>query len=136
MKKSKAFTLAEVLITLVIIGIVAAITVPSLLQSTQDKEYHSKLRKNISIIKQAFNLAQVNEGMMGDNTAIVNSVGIENSSDVVSGWGISLGLSKYINTNKICTRVSSTQLEKCNNTDIEELKQRWDGKNIPTYMCY
>lgn len=34
----RAFTLAETLITLAIIGVVAAITIPSLMQSTQDAE--------------------------------------------------------------------------------------------------
>ena len=34
----KAFTLSEVLITLVIIGIIAAITVPNIIQSSQNKE--------------------------------------------------------------------------------------------------
>ncbi|MBQ8887767.1 MAG: prepilin-type N-terminal cleavage/methylation domain-containing protein, partial [Candidatus Gastranaerophilales bacterium] len=33
--KKFGFTLAEVLITLVIIGVIAAITVPSILQTTQ-----------------------------------------------------------------------------------------------------
>ena len=34
----KAFTLAEVLITLVIIGIIAAITIPALMNNTNDEE--------------------------------------------------------------------------------------------------
>ena len=37
MKKNSAFTLAEVLITLGIIGIVAAMTLPSLIAKYQDK---------------------------------------------------------------------------------------------------
>lgn len=36
-KKAKAFTLAEVLITLGIIGVVAALTIPALMQNIQDK---------------------------------------------------------------------------------------------------
>lgn len=35
---SKGFTLAEVLITLVIIGIIAAITVPAIIQTTEKQE--------------------------------------------------------------------------------------------------
>ncbi len=42
---SKGFTLAEVLITLVIIGIIAAITVSSIIVSTQKRETVSKLKK-------------------------------------------------------------------------------------------
>lgn len=40
-----AFTLAEVLITLGIIGVVAAMTMPSLIQNTKEKEAISKLKK-------------------------------------------------------------------------------------------
>ena len=41
----RAFTLAEVLITLAIIGIVAAITIPGLVQSYKKTEYSTKLKK-------------------------------------------------------------------------------------------
>ena len=52
-KKSKGFTLAEVLITLVIIGIIAALTVPTLNQSTHGEEYRSAFKKSISALNQA-----------------------------------------------------------------------------------
>jgi len=42
MKKNKGFTLAEVLITLTIIGVVAALTIPSLLANVSDKTYDAK----------------------------------------------------------------------------------------------
>lgn len=48
-----AFTLSEVLITLVIIGIVAAITIPALMNNTNAHEYRSALKKAISGINQA-----------------------------------------------------------------------------------
>lgn len=48
-----AFTLAEVLITLGIIGIIAAITIPTLLQSTNDIELKSAWKKTYSAIAQA-----------------------------------------------------------------------------------
>lgn len=41
----KAFTLAEVLITLGIIGIVCAMTLPALIQKNQDKELISRAKK-------------------------------------------------------------------------------------------
>lgn len=40
----KGFTLAEVLITLGIIGVVSAMTMPSLIQSTQNKELEVRLK--------------------------------------------------------------------------------------------
>lgn len=55
----KAFTLAEVLITLLVIGIVAAVTIPNLINDTQNQEYkvackaaYSKLNQAIIQIKQ------------------------------------------------------------------------------------
>jgi prepilin-type N-terminal cleavage/methylation domain-containing protein len=54
--KPHAFTLAEVLISLVIIGVIAAITVPTLIQKYQEQAFKSALKKNYSILQQAFNL--------------------------------------------------------------------------------
>ncbi len=48
--KKFAFTLAEVLITLGIIGIVAAMTLPSLIIRNQNKALEAGLKKNYSII--------------------------------------------------------------------------------------
>jgi prepilin-type N-terminal cleavage/methylation domain-containing protein len=49
---SKAFTLAEVLIALVVIGVIAAITVPNIIQSTKKKELHSAFLKTYSELNQ------------------------------------------------------------------------------------
>lgn len=51
-----AFTLAEVLITLGIIGIVASLTIPALIQSVQDNEFKNKMKKEYSVLSQAFGL--------------------------------------------------------------------------------
>lgn len=52
--KKQAFTLAEVLITLGIIGIVAAMTLPNLIANYQKKIYVNQLRKTVSIVEQGF----------------------------------------------------------------------------------
>lgn len=54
------FTLAEVLITLGIIGVVAALTIPSLLQKANDRARIEALKKAYSTISNAYNLA-INE---------------------------------------------------------------------------
>ena len=51
--KSAAFTLAEVLITLGIIGVVAAMTMPSLVQNYQKKALETGLKKSYSVLSQA-----------------------------------------------------------------------------------
>ena len=63
MKKSKnGFTLAEVLITLVIIGVIGALTVPALIQNTQKQEYVSALKKAYSTLSQAAQQIIAEEG--------------------------------------------------------------------------
>lgn len=54
----KAFTLAEVLITLSIIGIVAALTMPTLIQNHKKHEASARLKKFYSIISQAILLSE------------------------------------------------------------------------------
>lgn len=60
--KSKAFTLAEVLITIGIIGVVAALTLPSLIENHQKKVVATKLKAFNSIMAQAFNTAKSDYG--------------------------------------------------------------------------
>ena len=52
-KINKGFTLSEVLITLVIIGVVAAITVPILMHQYRWKQYRTGLLKAVSSLNQA-----------------------------------------------------------------------------------
>lgn len=49
----KAFTLAEILIVIGIIGIIAEITIPDLVQKTQDLEYKTAYKRAYSIASQA-----------------------------------------------------------------------------------
>lgn len=57
----KAFTLAETLITLAIIGIVAAMTIPSLVQKYQEKVLITKLKKFYAELSYAHNMSIANE---------------------------------------------------------------------------
>lgn len=59
-----AFTLAEVLITLGIIGIVASMTLPAMIRNHRKKEITVKLRYSISILNNAFRLAVADYGDM------------------------------------------------------------------------
>lgn len=61
--KKLGFTLAEVLITLVIIGVIAAMTVPTLMNNTNAQEYRSALKKAISGLNQALTLNYALEGL-------------------------------------------------------------------------
>ena len=61
--KFKGFTLAEVLITLMIIGIVAALTIPSVISNYQQQEFKTGLKKAVSVLNEAIqtNIAQEGE---------------------------------------------------------------------------
>lgn len=56
-KRQKAFTLAEVLITLSIIGVVAAITIPTLMQNMNDNAFRVAYKRAYSDMSQAFEQA-------------------------------------------------------------------------------
>jgi len=58
--------LAEVLITLGIIGVVAAMTMPTLIQKHQKVETVTRLKKSYSVISQAFAAAQAKHGDIAD----------------------------------------------------------------------
>ncbi len=60
--KRPAFTLAEVLITLGIIGVVAALTIPTLMANHRKKVVETKLEKIYSVMNQAINLTNAEYG--------------------------------------------------------------------------
>ena len=57
MKRHAGFTLAEVLITLGIIGVVAAMTIPTLMSNTGRAEFKTAFKKVISAVNQAVTLS-------------------------------------------------------------------------------
>lgn len=58
----KAFTLAEILITLGIIGVVAAMTMPVLIENYKKKQTVTQLKKIYSALQQSIQLSQNNYG--------------------------------------------------------------------------
>jgi len=76
----KAFTLAEILITLGVIGIVAAMTIPNLIQKNFERTTIAKLRETQSLLSQAVRMAEEEYGnvegwgLTGQNTASANII--------------------------------------------------------------
>ncbi|MDR1168252.1 MAG: type II secretion system GspH family protein [Heliobacteriaceae bacterium] len=64
--KRTAFTLAEVLITLGIIGVVAAMTMPALITNYKKAETITRLKKAYSIVQQAIKLSEAENGPIVD----------------------------------------------------------------------
>ena len=69
---SKGFTLAEILITIGIIGVVAAITIPLLIQNSNSKKFVTQFKKSLSTLNQAAISAQAQYDMDYSLLTMVN----------------------------------------------------------------
>lgn len=56
MRKFKAFTLGEVLVTLAIIGVISAVTIPATMQQSAEKKYAAQAKKALSTLQNAIDL--------------------------------------------------------------------------------
>ncbi|MEE3350252.1 MAG: type II secretion system protein, partial [Candidatus Gastranaerophilaceae bacterium] len=66
MKRKCAFTLAEVLITLGIIGVVAALTLPTVISNYKKSEVTNKLKVVYSLLNQAYKLSTIDNGYISE----------------------------------------------------------------------
>src|SRR5574344_1363304 len=68
--KKFAFTLAEVLIVLGIIGVVAALTIPNLIKHTQEQETVSQLQKVYTTLSEAYKSAENDYGIRSEERRV------------------------------------------------------------------
>lgn len=139
--KKFGFTLAEVLITLVVIGVVAAMTVPAINQQTNNEQFKSAAFKNTSVLNNAIsrNYAFTSEkidyykdaddfktNFFFQNFNILN--GSENASN---DWGekIEVETSFYLNDG---AKYGIT--EKITNNCDYDTKNKYD--NMPCFFVY
>jgi len=80
--KKNSFTLAEILITLGIIGIVASLTIPSLIQNYRDKETVTKLKKVYTTLSQALIQTINDNGTTVDNWNLIRGDSAEGSQNL------------------------------------------------------
>ena len=110
MKKRVAFTLAEVLITLTIIGVIAALTIPNLMQKWEDNAEISALKTAYSIIDNAIKIAIAENGP-------IDSWDWPTNPDTQYGTGneefFGRTIAKYLKVKTFCT--SSWGYNKCTN---------------------
>lgn len=92
--RSNGFTLAEILITLGIIGVVSAMTIPNLISTVSKREIESRLKEDYSI------LAQVNRRMIADE-ADMNPQIADGSRAAINQWFDSYIL-PYMNVARVC----------------------------------
>ena len=93
----KAFTLAEVLITLGIIGVVAALTMPALIAKYKEKETIVRLKKAYSMMSQAYQLA-INENGAPENWNLIAQASPEGAENFLNT------IAPYLKITKNCGR--------------------------------
>lgn len=114
--KEKAFTMAEVLITLGIIGIIAALTIPQLIKNYQAKVYETAFKKSYSNISKAYLMTknELGESNLLKGYAVYNAEKNEypNAKIFISTFYKQIGvvnkakpytLRNYNNTNQLAT---------------------------------
>ena len=80
-----AFTLAEVLITLGIIGVVAAMTMPSLIANYQKQQIVAQLKREYNVVSNALRAAQADNGDT-ENWELGNVGTIQSASDFADNY--------------------------------------------------
>ena len=119
----KAFTLAEILITMGIIGVVSAMTVPALNQSWQRDAYTTQLRKIYSEVAQAAVRCKTDNNVQSllearINASTIKEKFIDNNFTVIKHCASKSGClaDKYKTVNG--TTVESKDFHACNTVDV------------------
>ena len=86
------FTLSEVLITLVILGVIAAMTIPTTIAKVETQERQARVKKTFSTISNAFTRSQADLG---------NFVLEDLNEDSINEWYYTY-IKPYLSTLKIC----------------------------------
>ncbi len=127
-----AFTLAEVLITLGIIGVVAALTIPTLVSKIGKRQLESQIKTSYSTIAQT--MRAVESDGVGFDMAIATDVG----QDPTNNWFKSYIL-PYLKVEKVCYNTAGCWHKKGTIKDLQGNAPRWDydaglGNFIVTFI--
>ena len=104
-KSKTAFTLAEVLITLTIIGVVAAMTMPTLIGKYRKTVTVNRLKKAYAEVSQAIKLSEAENGML-DSWSFPYDNSEDNTKYFLDNYFL-----KYFKVQKVC---SKDEFSKCN----------------------
>ena len=81
--KKNGFTLAEVLITLSIIGVVAALTLPSLMTNTGEQQYKTALKKGLNTLSEAGQMNMALDGFDYSGVRTTSDGTVRNNNGVL-----------------------------------------------------
>jgi len=73
-RRKRGFTLAEVLITLGIVGMVAEMTIPTLMKNVQNEQYVISLKKSYTVVNSALKQIASDNGCVDDLTCVTTLV--------------------------------------------------------------
>lgn len=116
----RAFTLAEVLITLAIIGVVAAMTIPSLLRGQEEKATVTAVKKAYSTLSNAYKLAEQENGTP-DNWGL--------SADSAGATKMVQMLAPYLNISKNCGATAGCLPSKYKTLDNNDYSSNIDSNS-------
>lgn len=112
------FTLAEVLITLGIIGIVAALTIPTIMNATQDMEFKTAYKKAYSALSQAFTTVQSN----GDLVPLLDASSSQGGEAEFSALKKQFHIAKSCDTSNLSDCWASGE------------KFRYEAEDVPSFI--
>lgn len=127
MMKKYGFTLAEVLITLTIIGVVAMMTLPALMTNVQEQQAKTGIKKGINTLTEA---AQMNNAVSGfDYSSLANDQVNENAQSI---FGLFLSRTQVDNS-KSTTQITTDN--DGNQTGFDEDNRSLAAKRVLTGLA-
>ena len=131
--KKFGFTLAEVLITLAVIGVVAAMTIPTMVANYQKQQYVTQLKKAYTELSQALQQMMVDEGVEKVSaTDVLTQQDSEDENTALQRAGNQF-LKKYFKIAKDCGTDSS---QICFAQDYTSLDKSENPQDLNTWGGY
>lgn len=130
-KRKYAFTLAEVLITLGIIGVVASLTLPTLINGYKRKVTETRLAHAFSVISQVFKRAEADYGPMADWG--LGSNGVNSNGSTVMNSLINTYMLPYLDGATV-KRMSQEQFGRKSGILYANGSTYWDQNSTGTFF--
>lgn len=131
-KLKSGFTLAEVLITLGIIGVVAAMTIPTIMQKITKRKLETQIKAAYSTI------AQTMRSVEADDSGFDMKIATDEGQDSTNNWFKSYIL-PYLKTENVCYNKPGCWHKKGTVKDLQGNPSPWDyeaglGNYIVTFI--
>lgn len=126
----KGFTIAEVLLTLGIIGVVAAMTLPALIANHRERENVAKLEKFVSTLSQAINQYKADSECLDNISNCLDGIGRDSSCETFDNIASKMHITDSATLNNKTTKPWLP--EKSYNYYGEEVSGRYGGPSKVT----